>query len=193
MRPQTAGEIESLRALAYEVLRRDPAARDAHLRLYEIEQMLGRPAAAIAHLRMALRSVAHRDAPRPAATGRDRRAGALARRGLGSERPARVDRRPRAHDAAPLLHRRRGRGTARRRVARVRRTLQHDRGIGAGAARARSRRAVRRAFRTHADRSAGARCGARAHRRRATPRRLRRRSWSRRSSAPARPRCARAP
>jgi hypothetical protein len=56
IRPQTAGEIESLRALAYEVLRRDPAARDAHLRLYEIEQMLGRPAAAIAHLRMALRT-----------------------------------------------------------------------------------------------------------------------------------------
>jgi hypothetical protein len=53
--PQTAGEIESLRALAYELLRRDPDARDAHLRLYEIEQMLGRPDAAVAHLRAALR------------------------------------------------------------------------------------------------------------------------------------------
>ncbi|HEY5348272.1 MAG TPA: hypothetical protein VIJ64_01030 [Candidatus Lustribacter sp.] len=55
-RPQTTGEIESLRSLAYAVLRRDPAARDAHLRLYEIEQMLGQPQAAIAHLRMALRT-----------------------------------------------------------------------------------------------------------------------------------------
>jgi hypothetical protein len=54
-RPQTAGEIESLRALAYAVLRRDPDARDAHLRLYEVEQMLGQPEAAIGHLRMALR------------------------------------------------------------------------------------------------------------------------------------------
>jgi hypothetical protein len=50
------GEIESLRSLAYAVLRRDPAARDAHLRLYEVEQMLGQPQAAIAHLRMALRT-----------------------------------------------------------------------------------------------------------------------------------------
>ena len=55
-RPQTTGEIESLRSLAYAVLRRDPAARDAHLRLYEVEQMLGRPEAAIAHLRMALQT-----------------------------------------------------------------------------------------------------------------------------------------
>ncbi len=55
-RPQTTGELESLRALAYNVLRRDPAARDAHLRLYEVEQMLGQPAAAIAHLRLALQS-----------------------------------------------------------------------------------------------------------------------------------------
>lgn len=55
-RPQTAGEIESLRALAYDVLRRDPASRDAHLRLFEVEQMLGQPAAALAHLRMALRT-----------------------------------------------------------------------------------------------------------------------------------------
>jgi hypothetical protein len=55
-RPQTTGEIESLRSLAYAVLRRDPAARDAHLRLYEIEQMLGQPRAGIAHLRMALRT-----------------------------------------------------------------------------------------------------------------------------------------
>src|ERR1019366_7318800 len=39
-RPQTTGELESLPKLAYAVLRRDPAARDAHLRLYEVEQML---------------------------------------------------------------------------------------------------------------------------------------------------------
>jgi glutathione synthase/RimK-type ligase-like ATP-grasp enzyme len=55
-RPQTTGELESLRSLAYDVLRRDPAARDAHLRLYEVEQMLGSPQAAIGHLRMALRT-----------------------------------------------------------------------------------------------------------------------------------------
>jgi hypothetical protein len=55
-RPQTTGEIESLRSLAYAVLRRDPAARDAHLRLYEVEQMLGQPRAGIAHLRMALQT-----------------------------------------------------------------------------------------------------------------------------------------
>jgi hypothetical protein len=53
--PQTTGELESLRSLAYELLRRDPAARDPHLRLYEIEQMLGQPAAAVAHLRLATR------------------------------------------------------------------------------------------------------------------------------------------
>ena len=55
-RPQTTGEIESLRALAYAVLQRDPSARDAHLRLYEVEQMLGRPDAALAHLRLALQT-----------------------------------------------------------------------------------------------------------------------------------------
>jgi glutathione synthase/RimK-type ligase-like ATP-grasp enzyme len=55
-RPQTTGELESLRALAYDVLRRDPASRNAHLRLYEVEQMLGQPAAGIAHLRLALQS-----------------------------------------------------------------------------------------------------------------------------------------
>jgi hypothetical protein len=54
-RAQTTGEIESLRSLAYAVLRRDPASRDAHLRLYEVEQMLGQPEAAIGHLRLALR------------------------------------------------------------------------------------------------------------------------------------------
>jgi hypothetical protein len=53
---RTTGELESLRSLAYELLRREPAAREAHLRLYEIEQMLGQPAAAVAHLRMALRT-----------------------------------------------------------------------------------------------------------------------------------------
>ena len=55
-RPQTTGELESLRSLAYAVLRRDPAARDAHLRLYEVEQMLGQPHAAIEHLRAALKT-----------------------------------------------------------------------------------------------------------------------------------------
>lgn len=55
-RPQTTGEIESLRALAHAVLQRDPAARDAHLRLYEVEQMLGRPDEALVHLRAALRT-----------------------------------------------------------------------------------------------------------------------------------------
>jgi hypothetical protein len=53
---QPTGEIESLRQLAYAVLRRDPASRDAHLRLYEVEQMLGQPETAIEHLRLALRS-----------------------------------------------------------------------------------------------------------------------------------------
>jgi len=38
------------------VLRRDPAARDAHLRLYEVEQMLDAPQAAIGHLRLALQA-----------------------------------------------------------------------------------------------------------------------------------------
>jgi hypothetical protein len=55
-RPQTTGELESLRSLAYDVLRRNPAARQAHLRLYEVEQMLGQPDSAIAHLRAALQS-----------------------------------------------------------------------------------------------------------------------------------------
>ena len=54
-RAQTTGELESIRAHAYAALRRDPDARDAHLRLYEIEQMLGQPDAAIGHLRLALR------------------------------------------------------------------------------------------------------------------------------------------
>ncbi len=54
--PQTTAEIEALRSLAYNVLRRDPGARDAHLRLYEVEQMLGQPQSALAHLRMALRT-----------------------------------------------------------------------------------------------------------------------------------------
>jgi hypothetical protein len=54
-RPQTKGELESVRAYAYDALRRDPDARNAHLRLYEIEQMLGQPDAAIGHLRLALR------------------------------------------------------------------------------------------------------------------------------------------
>ena len=54
--PQTTAEIESLRTLAYSVLRRNPAARDAHVRLYEVEQMLGRPETAIEHLRLALQS-----------------------------------------------------------------------------------------------------------------------------------------
>lgn len=53
-RPQTTAELESLRLLAYNVLRRDPASRDAHLRLYELEQMLGQPDSALAHLRAAL-------------------------------------------------------------------------------------------------------------------------------------------
>lgn len=55
-RPQTTGELESLRSLAYDVLRRDPAARQARLRLYEVEQMLGQPDSAIAHLRAAVQS-----------------------------------------------------------------------------------------------------------------------------------------
>ena len=56
MSAQTTSEIESLRALAYQVLRTDPNSRDAHLRLYEVEQMLGLPDAAIGHLRLALRA-----------------------------------------------------------------------------------------------------------------------------------------
>ena len=55
-RPQTTGELESLRSVAYDVLRRDPASRDAHLRLYEVEQMLGQPNAAVEHLRLGLQA-----------------------------------------------------------------------------------------------------------------------------------------
>ena len=51
-----AGDIAELRATAYALLRREPNNRDAHLRLYEVEQMLSTPAAAIAHLRAALRT-----------------------------------------------------------------------------------------------------------------------------------------
>ena len=47
-------DLEGVRRLAYALLRREPESRDAHLRLYEIEQMLGRPDAAVAHLRRAL-------------------------------------------------------------------------------------------------------------------------------------------
>ena len=54
--PQSSAEIRSLRALAYDVLKRTPDSRDAHLRLFEVEQMLGQPAVAIEHLRAALRS-----------------------------------------------------------------------------------------------------------------------------------------
>jgi len=46
--------MEAARDLAYTVLRREPHSRDAHLRLYEIEQILGHPDAAVAHLRRAL-------------------------------------------------------------------------------------------------------------------------------------------
>lgn len=47
-------DVEMLREAAYAVLRSDPQSRDAHLRLFEIEQMLGRPDAGVAHLRRAL-------------------------------------------------------------------------------------------------------------------------------------------
>jgi hypothetical protein len=53
--PDAAADLHALRAAAYALLRRDPGHRDAHLRLYEIEQMLGTPVAALAHLRAALR------------------------------------------------------------------------------------------------------------------------------------------
>jgi hypothetical protein len=54
--PDAARDLHALRAAAYALLRREPDHRDAHLRLYEIEQMLGTPAAALGHLRAALRS-----------------------------------------------------------------------------------------------------------------------------------------
>jgi hypothetical protein len=44
----------ALRDAAYAKLREDPASREAHLLLYEVEQMLGSPTAGVAHLRMAL-------------------------------------------------------------------------------------------------------------------------------------------
>jgi hypothetical protein len=50
----SATDLEEVRRLAYALLRREPESREAHLRLYEIEQMLGRPDAAVAHLRRAL-------------------------------------------------------------------------------------------------------------------------------------------
>lgn len=45
----------ALRAIAYGLLRSDPDARDPHLRLYEVEQILGEPASALDHLRAAVR------------------------------------------------------------------------------------------------------------------------------------------
>jgi hypothetical protein len=48
-------DLEALRAALYAHLRREPESRDAHLRLYEVEQMLGRPTAAVAHLARAVR------------------------------------------------------------------------------------------------------------------------------------------
>ena len=62
-------DVQALRVAAYTVLRSDPDHRDAHLRLYELEQMLGSPVAALAHLRAALRSspiVVSQAAPQPA-------------------------------------------------------------------------------------------------------------------------------
>jgi hypothetical protein len=53
--PGADSSIVALRAAAYALLRREPDHRDAHLRLYELEQMLGTPAAAVAHLRAAVR------------------------------------------------------------------------------------------------------------------------------------------
>src|ERR1700732_3621813 len=46
--------MEAARDVAHGLLRRQPDLRDAHLRLYEIEQILRRPDAAVAHLRRAL-------------------------------------------------------------------------------------------------------------------------------------------
>jgi len=57
MTPDAAStDIGALRAAAYALLRREPDHRDAHLRLYEVEQMLGTPAAAVGHLRAAVRA-----------------------------------------------------------------------------------------------------------------------------------------
>ena len=47
-------DLGAVRTAAYALLRRDPGHRDAHLRLYEVEQMLGTPVAAVAHLRAAV-------------------------------------------------------------------------------------------------------------------------------------------
>jgi len=47
-------DAQEARRLAYALLRREPNSREAHLRLYEIEQMLGNTDAAIANLRRAL-------------------------------------------------------------------------------------------------------------------------------------------
>ena len=55
-RNASAADVSSLRELAYAVLRREPESRDAHLRLYEVEQILGNTGAAVAHLRLALAS-----------------------------------------------------------------------------------------------------------------------------------------
>jgi hypothetical protein len=48
--------VERLRLAAYALLRREPDHREAHLRLYELEQILGAPAAAVGHLRAAVRA-----------------------------------------------------------------------------------------------------------------------------------------
>ncbi len=56
IRQASAADASALRALAYALLRREPNSRDAHLRLYEIEQMLGNRDAAVAHLRRGLAS-----------------------------------------------------------------------------------------------------------------------------------------
>ncbi len=47
-------DAQEARRLAYALLRREPNSREAHLRLYEIEQMLGNTDAAIANLRRGL-------------------------------------------------------------------------------------------------------------------------------------------
>ena len=61
---------------------------------------------AIAHLRMALQTSRIVTLPAQTQPPRTDGAGALARRAVGSQHAARTDRRHRAHDAAPLLHRR---------------------------------------------------------------------------------------